>query len=642
MNQKKKKRNVLLSLIKEMARLHPWLFALSIICIIISAIASVTAPVAIQRVIDGLGNIHSTGDVAVSEDVFKSFAEGTLYPCLIFMAISYTLGNLAMGTYAVSLAYIGQDFMHKTRCKIFSHMEDLPVRYFDQHQKGEIMSIYTNDVDTIRQFTIQTTQTLFSSLLTFITIFVMMLMFSVYLTIIFIVGVIGMLIASSMMGKKAEKYFDDQQKSIGEQEGLIEEMMGGLKVVKSFNHEEKAKNEFDKKNKNLMNSSYQANWIAGAIGPVIINVGYIVYVITIIVGIICFAFNTQNYGFQFGLGTMTLGITLGFDPLVQQAIGLVNTIGQQFGFIAQAKAGASRVYKMLDEKVEADDGYVELVQGHWDGNNFVEEEHASIHSNWAWKHPHKADNSITYVPVKGDIKMFDVDFSYIPGKIILHNIDLYAKPGQKIAFVGSTGAGKTTITNLLNRFYDIEDGKIRFDDININKIKKKDLRRSLGVVLQDTSLFSGTIMDNIRYGRLDATDEECIEAAKLANADGFIRMLPNGYNTFIEGDGSSLSQGQCQLLSIARVAVSDPPVLILDEATSSIDTMTEAIVTKGMDKLMEGRTVFAIAHRLSTIMNSNVIMVLDHGRIIERGTHNQLLEEKGVYYQLYTGTKELS
>lgn len=641
MNQKKK-RNVLLSLIKEMARLHPWLFALSIICIIISAIASVTAPVAIQRVIDGLENIHSTGDVAVSEDVFKSFAEGTLYPCLIFMAISYTLGNLAMGTYAVSLAYIGQDFMHKTRCKIFSHMEDLPVRYFDQHQKGEIMSIYTNDVDTIRQFTIQTTQTLFSSLLTFITIFVMMLMFSVYLTIIFIVGVIVMFIASSMMGKKAEKYFDDQQKSIGEQEGLIEEMMGGLKVVKSFNHEEKAKNEFDKKNKNLMNSSYQANWIAGAIGPVIINVGYIIYVITIIVGIICFAFNTQNYGFQFGLGTMTLGITLGFDPLVQQAIGLVNTIGQQFGFIAQAKAGASRVYKMLDEKVEADDGYVELVQGHWDGNNFVEEEHASIHSNWAWKHPHKADNSTTYVPVKGDIKMFDVDFSYTPGKIILHDIDLYAKPGQKIAFVGSTGAGKTTITNLLNRFYDIEDGKIRFDDININKIKKKDLRRSLGVVLQDTSLFSGTIMDNIRYGRLDATDEECIEAAKLANADGFIRMLPNGYNTFIEGDGSSLSQGQCQLLSIARVAVSDPPVLILDEATSSIDTMTEAIVTKGMDKLMEGRTVFAIAHRLSTIMNSNVIMVLDHGRIIERGTHNQLLEEKGVYYQLYTGTKELS
>lgn len=641
MNQKKK-RNVLLSLIKEMARLHPWLFALSIICIIISAIASITAPVAIQRVIDGLENIHSTGDVAVSEDIFKSFAEGTLYPCLIFMAISYTLGNLAMGTYAVALAYIGQDFMHKTRCKIFSHMEDLPVRYFDQHQKGEIMSIYTNDVDTIRQFTIQTTQTLFSSLLTFITLFVMMLMFSVYLTIIFIVGVIVMFIASSMMGKKAEKYFDDQQKSIGEQEGLIEEMMGGLKVVKSFNHEEKAKNEFDKKNKNLMNSSYQANWIAGAIGPVIINVGYIIYVITIIVGIICFAFNTQNYGFQFGLGAMTLGITLGFDPLVQQAIGLVNTIGQQFGFIAQAKAGASRVYNMLDEKVEADDGYVELVQGHWDGNSFVEEEHASIHPNWAWKHPHKADNSTTYVPVKGDIKMFDVDFSYIPGKIILHDIDLYAKPGQKIAFVGSTGAGKTTITNLLNRFYDIEDGKIRFDDININKIKKKDLRRSLGVVLQDTSLFSGTIMDNIRYGRLDATDEECIEAAKLANADGFIRMLPNGYNTFIEGDGSSLSQGQCQLLSIARVAVSDPPVLILDEATSSIDTMTEAIVTKGMDKLMEGRTVFAIAHRLSTIMNSNVIMVLDHGRIIERGTHNQLLEEKGVYYQLYTGTKELS
>lgn len=639
--KKTKKRNILLTLMKKMFMTNPLLVSLSIICIVISAIASITAPVAIQKVIDALENIGSTGVAALPQETIDAFMSDTLYPCLIFMAVSYTLGNVSMAFYSIALAHVGQQYMHKTRCEVFEHMEDLPVRYFDQHQKGDIMSVFTNDVDTIRQFTIQTTQTILSSVLTFLSLLFMMLMFSVYMTLIFLVGVVAMFMAAIKLSKKADRYFIDQQKSIGAQEGLVEEMMNGLKVVKSFNHEDKAKQEFDKKNNSLMEASFQANWVSGAIDPVIINVGYIVYVVIIIVGIVFFAFNVPNYGFEYGLAPMTLGITLGFDPLVQQAIGLVNQIGQQFGFISQAKAGATRVYALLDEKKEMDEGYVTMVQGHWEGDNFIEQDNHTPGCDFAWKHPHKENGSVTYTPIRGDIKVMDVDFAYDPNKIVLHDISLYAKPGQKIAFVGSTGAGKTTITNLLNRFYDLADGKIRFDDININKINKKDLRKSLGVVLQDTSLFSGTIMDNIRYGRLDATDEECIEAAKLANADSFIRMLPDGYNTYIEGDGSSLSQGQCQLLSIARVAVSDPPVLILDEATSSIDTRTEAIVTAGMDKLMEGRTVFAIAHRLSTIQNSNVIMVLDHGRIIERGTHDQLIDMKGTYYQLYTGAFEL-
>lgn len=640
--KQQKKRNILLTLIKKLFLTNPLLVSLSIVGVVLFAVGSLTAPIAIQKVVDGLENINASGAIAVSTEAYNQFTSEILYPCLIFMGVAYLVGNIGKFFYTIALAHVGQEYMHKTRCEIFEHMEDLPISYFDKHQKGEIMSIYTNDVDTIRQFTIQTTQTIFSSLITLISILVMMLMFSVYLTIIFLAGMVGMGVATLKMSKKADKFFDLQQKHVGEQEGLIEEMMGGLKVVKSFNHEEKAKAEFDKKNKQLMEASYQANWISGSISPIIINVGYTVYVIIILLGIIFFAFGVSNYGFEYGVTPMTLGITLGFDPLVQQSISLVNEVGQQFGFISQAKAGAGRVYSLLDEEKEADDGYVEMVQGHWDGDNFIEEEGHTQGCDFAWKHLHKADGTISYTPIRGDIKVMNVDFSYDGQKIILHDIDLYAKPGQKIAFVGSTGAGKTTITNLLNRFYDLADGKIRFDDININKIKKKDLRRSLGVVLQDTSLFSGTVMENIRYGRLDATDEECIEAAKLANADSFIRMLPNGYNTYIEGDGSSLSQGQCQLLSIARVAVSDPPVLILDEATSSIDTRTEAIVTAGMDKLMEGRTVFAIAHRLSTIQNSNVIMVLDHGRIIERGTHDQLIAQKGTYYQLYTGKVELS
>lgn len=639
---KLKNKKTLLTVLKNMFFLHPWLLSLGFLCLALGSVASITSSIVIQRVLDGLEGIEASGATAVPQATFDSFLRETLYPNLIFMIAFYATGNVAIIGYSLIFAYAGQDYMNHLRKEIFSHMEDLPIKYFDTNQKGDIMSVYTNDVDTIRQFIIQTTQTIFSSTLTFLVIFVMMLMFSVYLTIIFLVGMVFMFYASHKLEKKADVHYSRQQERIGAQEGLIEEMMGGLKVVKSFNHEEIAKHQFDEKNEALREASYKANAVAGSIAPAVINIGYIAYVIIILVGIVAFAFKGGNYGFQNGLGVMTLGIAVGFDPLTQQAIGLVSQVSQQFGFIAQARAGATRINEVLNEKKEVDDGYVRLTQGHWEGEKFVEEQHPTIHSDWAWRHPHKADGTVTYTPVQGDIRMFDVDFAYEKDKVILHNIDLYAKPGQKVAFVGSTGAGKTTITNLLNRFYDIADGKIRFDGININKIKKKDLRRALGMVLQDTSLFSGTIMENIRFGRLDATDEECIAAARLANADSFIRTLPDGYNTFIEGDGSSLSQGQCQLLSIARVAVADPPVLILDEATSSIDTRTESIVTEGMDKLMEGRTVFAIAHRLSTVKNSNVIIVLDHGRIIERGTHDQLLAMKGFYYQLYTGKSELS
>lgn len=642
MKKAEKKKSTLLLILKRMILLHPWLVGLTLLGILVSSAASITASFVIQQVLDGLSSIGATGQQAVSPAVFDAFVRDVLVPNMTFMGISYAVGNLSMVACAIAMSYVGQDFMNHLRKEIFDHMEDLPLRYFDSHEKGDIMSVYTNDVDTIRQFVIQTFQAIFTCSLTFLVIVGMMLAFSVYLTAIFAVGIALMFFASYRLGKRSEKHFIDQQKAIGAQEGLIEEMMGGLKVVKSFNHEEKAKLQFDERNQRLMESSYKANAVSGSIAPVIINIGYLFYVGIIVIGIVAFAFRLGNYGFMTGLGVMTLGTTVGFDPLVQQAIGLIQEVGQQFGFIAQAGAGANRVLALLSQTKEADEGYVELVQGRWVDGSFQENPRPAPRDDWAWRHPHRADGTATYAPVKGDIRMFDVDFSYEPGKVVLHNIDLYAKPGQKVAFVGSTGAGKTTITNLLNRFYDIADGKIRYDGININKIKKKDLRRSLGMVLQDTSLFSGTIMENIRFGRLDATDEECVAAAKLSNADSFIQSLPDGYQTVIEGDGSSLSQGQCQLLSIARVAVADPPVLILDEATSSIDARTESIVTAGMDKLMEGRTVFAIAHRLSTVRNADVIMVLDHGRIVERGTHDQLVALKGMYYQLYTGRTELS
>lgn len=635
MNRELKSKGSILKLLKMFFKVHPWLTFFFFVSVIITALTQAVAAIVIKPVTNGAMAVLSG---SMTKDVFNHQILVPWIGVLIGACVASVVFSLFQ---TIIMGFIGQDFMDRLRRKVFDHMEDLPISFFDRNQKGDIMSVYTNDIDMIRQFLLQTLQAYISCILTFIALFVTMLLYSVYLTLIVMVA-IGVMVAASMsLGKKAASSYEEQQKSIGRQEGFIEEMMGGLKVVKSFNHEEKAKQDFDKINGHLQETATRANTIANKMAPVLSNIGYICYVLVVLVGSMMIGFNGTNYGFESGFALMDLGTVIAFIPLVQQGTGIVQQMGQQITFITQAKAGSARVFALLNEKPEADDGYVEIVQGRWEGDQFVEIKNPTVNDSWAWKHPHKADGSITYTPVRGDIKMFNVDFSYIPGKIVLHDISLYAKPGQRVAFVGATGAGKTTITNLLNRFYDIADGKIRYDDININKIKKKDLRRSLGVVLQDTSLFTGTIMENIRFGRLNATDEECIAAAKLVNADSFIRMLPNGYNTVIEGDGSTLSQGQCQLLSIARVAVADPPVIILDEATSSIDTRTEALVMDGMDKLMEGRTVFAIAHRLSTVMNSNVIIVLDHGRIIERGTHDQLVAQKGLYYQLYTGSTEL-
>lgn len=634
--KKNNKNQGLFTLIKMYFKLHPVLLSLVIVLLLIFSVSQSVTGLAIKPITDGAQQVIKG---SITMDVYKA---QTLYPWCIALVVIGALGVVCSLANTLIMGYVGQDFMDYLRKKAFAHMESLPLSFFAKNQKGDIMSVFTNDIDLVRQFLIQTLQTVITSIATIAVLFVSMLLYSLYLTLIALVASCVMAYASISLGKKSASTFKKLQDIIGKQEGFTEEMMSGLKVVKSFNHEEKAKEKFDVINKEFQDVGIIAHTFSNKMGPALSNIGYIAYVLVVLVGSLMIGFNAYNYGFQDGVAVMSLGTMIAFIPLVQQTTSTVQQIGQQATFIAQAQAGANRVFDLLNEKSEVDDGYVEIVQGTWvDENTFVENKNPKHTDSWAWKHPHKNDGTVSYVPLKGDIKMFNVDFAYEPGKIVLHDISLYAKPGQKVAFVGATGAGKTTVTNLLNRFYDLADGKIRYDDININKIKKKDLRTSLGVVLQDTSLFSGTIMDNIRFGRLDATDEECIEAAKLVNADSFIRMLPDGYNTYIEGDGSTLSQGQCQLLSIARVAVADPPVLILDEATSSIDTRTEALVMDGMDKLMEGRTVFAIAHRLSTVMNSNVIMVLDHGRIIERGTHEQLLENKGLYYQLYTGTTEL-
>ena len=623
-------------LIKEYLGFRPWLTVGIILCILISAVSSITSSIVIQPIVDGVADVLSG---TTTRDAFMS---DTLKPMMIFMVISYVVGMLAMVGFSIGMSWLGQKFMTDLRTRLFNHMETLPVVFFDRNAKGDLMSVYTNDVENIRQFIVQSLQSFLTCCLTLLFLVIMMLFYSMFLMIISAVAIAVMLIVAKVIGNRSSSHYDDTQRWVGVQEGYIEEMMGGLKVVKSFNHEEEARAKFDKINGALCDAATSANVLSFGLGPVLNHIGVLSYIIIAIVGCAVAAAGGMNFGLQSLYAPMTLGVVLAFIPLAQQTTGNVNQLGQQFPYFAMSAAGAGRIYSVMDKESEEDEGYVTLVQGQWQEDGSFKVSENPVHTDsWAWRHEHQADHSVTYVPLKGDIVMQGVDFSYEPGKQVLRDVSVYAKPGQKVALVGATGAGKTTITNLINRFYDIEDGKIRYDGININKIKKKDLRTSLGMVLQDTSLFTGTVMDNIRYGRLDATDEECIEAAKLANADSFIRMLPQGYQTVIEGDGSSLSQGQCQLLSIARVAVADPPVLILDEATSSIDTRTEAIVTDGMDKLMEGRTVFAIAHRLSTIRNSNVIIVMDHGRIIERGTHEQLLEQKGLYYQLYSGTTEL-
>lgn len=538
-----------------------------------------------------------------------------------------SVGILASFLYNRIMVTVSQGTMEKMREEIFSHMETLPIRYFDTHSHGDIMSVYTNDVDTMRQVISQTIPNVISSSITIISSFVSMILLSIPLTLVSLMMIGLMMIVVVKIGGKSSKYFMEQQKSLGQLNGYVEEMIQGVKVVKVFCHEKESMEGFEKNNEQLRVSANNANKFANIMMPIMGNLGNISYVLIAVVGA----------GLSLsGLTGLTLGTLVSFLTLNKNFTMPVTQISQQVNAVAAAMAGAERIFDLLDEKSEDDDGYVTLV-------NAVEDADGTLHEAdyrtgvWAWKHPHKADGTITYRKLEGKITMDDVDFSYDGKKTVLHNVTLYGMPGEKIAFVGSTGAGKTTITNLINRFYDIEDGKIRYDDININKIKKSSLRRSLGIVLQDTHLFTGTIMDNIRYGRLDATDEECIAAAKLANADGFIRRLPNGYQTEINSDGGTLSQGERQLLSIARAAVADAPAMILDEATSSIDTRTESLVQKGMDALMNGRTTFVIAHRLSTVQNSDCIMVLENGRIIERGNHDELIAKKGRYYQLYTG-----
>ena len=550
----------------------------------------------------------------------------------------YLLGLTCAFVQTRTMATVTQGSLHKLRILMFGKMQKLPISYFDRNTRGDIMSHYTNDIDSLRQLISQSLPQVISTVIILITVTTMMLIMSFWMTLVVFAGVIVMSIVSKKIGGSGAKYFRKQQQSLGEAEGYIEEMINGQKVVKVFNYETKSKERFDQLNSTLCDHSTKANIRANTLMPIMNNIGHILYVFIIFVGALLFVFKITNVSIT-GTELFQIGTIVAFAGLSKQFTNSVSQLSQQANAIIMGLAGAERIFELLDEEPETDDGYVTLVNATEDENgNIIESSKRT--GMWAWKHPH-GDGTVTYTKLTGDVRLKEVDFGYVEDKIVLHDVTLYAEPGQKIAFVGATGAGKTTITNLINRFYDIADGKIRYDGININKIKKDDLRRSLGVVLQDVNLFTGTVMDNIRYGKLDATDEECIEAAKLANAHSFIEMLPDGYNTMLTGGGSGLSQGQRQLISIARAAVADPPVMILDEATSSIDTRTESIVSAGMDSLMKGRTVFVIAHRLSTVKNSDVIMVLDHGRIIERGSHDDLIEQKGKYYQLYTGAFEL-
>ena len=598
-------------------------FIIVIFCILISSIASISVSLSLRFLLD---------DFIIPLIGQKDPDYSELYMALTVLGTIFLCGVIATFVYSRMMVTIGQGVLKRVRDEMFEHMQKLPIRYFDQNTNGSIMSLYTNDTDTLRQMINQSIPQVLMASLTIIVTFIAMLVLSPVLTILAVVMILVMILVAKTVAGNSGKYFIRQQLDLASVTGFVEERMNGQRVVKVFNHEQMSEEEFDKLNDELFTSASRAHTFASVMGPIIGNLGNLQFVLTAVFG---------GFLSVAGIGNITLGVMASYLQFTKSFTQPFMQIAQQFNSIIMALAGAERIFNMMDEEPEVDNGYVTLVNAKKDADGNITEcsERTGL---WAWKHPHQADGTVTYQELKGDVRFYDMTFGYTPDHMVLHNLTLYAKPGQKLAFVGSTGAGKTTITNLINRFYDVADGKIRYDDININKIKKADLRRSLGIVLQDTHLFTGTIKDNIRYGKLDATDEEVVKAAKLAHADGFIRMLPNGYDTQLSGDGEELSQGQRQLLAIARAAIADPPVLILDEATSSIDTRTESIVQKGMDNLMKGRTVFVIAHRLSTIRNSDAIMVLEHGRIIERGTHEELLKLKGTYYQLYTGKLELS
>jgi ATP-binding cassette subfamily B protein len=626
--------------LKFLFKSYPVLLPVTAVCIIFASAVSSIPAIFQQKVLAVITRYVKSGVTDWGE------ASKEILPLIIVLIALYTLSLTAVIIYTQLMAKITQGFLTKMRCKLFDGMQDLPLKYFDTNKHGDIMSHYTNDIDTLRQLVSQSIPTVLQSAVVVVSVLTIMIWYSIWMTLLVLVGVALIMFISGKLGGGSAKYFMRQQKAVGKNEGFVQEMMNGQKVIKVFNHEKAVKEDFDKINDELYQDTYRAHAYANCLGPIVMNIGNILYVICATVGGLFLVNHIPNPSIR-GLITaggitaigFSIDVVVPFLNMTKQFTGNVNTFSHQINSIVMGLAGAERVFELMDQKPESDDGYVTLVNAVIDENgNATESEKRTGH--WAWKHPH-GDGTITYTPLRGDVRMEGVDFGYVDGKQVLYDVSVYAEPGQKVAFVGATGAGKTTITNLINRFYDIADGKIRYDGINVNKIKKSDLRRSLGIVLQDVNLFTGTVMENIRYGKLDATDEECIEAAKLAGADDFITRLPDGYNTELTNNGSNLSQGQRQLISIARAAVADPPCLILDEATSSIDTRTEAIVQRGMDKLMEGRTVFVIAHRLSTVRDSDVIMVLDKGRIIERGNHEKLIAEKGTYYRLYTGAFEL-
>ena len=621
--------NALGRAIKRLFAYYPRLAPLTMLCILFSAVVSSIPSLFTQNVIAIIERWYQTGDWAA--------ARPEVYRYVSVLAILYVLALISSAAYTQLMAVMTQGYLNKLRQETFDKMQDLPIRYFDTHQHGDIMSYYTNDIDTLRMLVSQSLPTFIQSGAIVLVVFAIMLYFSVWMTLVLVVGVVAMFYVTKVVGGGSARYFVKQQKSLAGTEGIVQEMMNGQKVVKVFCHERQSIEAFKKLNDELRENSRRANAYANILGPIMNNIGNILYVVMALAGGVFLLSGVPNVSLSGK--AFSISVLVPFLGMAKQFTGNVNTLAQQINNIVMASAGAGRVFSLMDEAPETDAGYVTLVNVTEDPDGSLTETKERT-GKWAWRHPH-GDGTLTYTPLRGDVRLVNVDFAYEEGKDVLHDVSVYAEPGQKVAFVGATGAGKTTITNLINRFYDIADGKIRYDGININKIKKADLRRSLGLVLQETNLFTGSVLDNIRYGRLDATDEECRRAAKLAGADDFIVRLPEGYNTMLTNNGANLSQGQRQLIAIARAAVADPPVMIMDEATSSIDTRTEAIVQRGMDELMKGRTVFVIAHRLSTVKNADVIMVLDHGRIIERGSHEKLLAEKGTYYQLYTGAFEL-